>query len=144
MVTIRNGVISVSEQSSSTTAPIGSAARKWALGADVVFVEGRDEHVQELRARLPMIDQHKILMADLDGGVNLGRDFGRFDLIIHLGLLYHLHNWRQSLSDCAALAPLMVLETAVSDGDDPTFRAEGARARGLPSITSRHWDTPLR
>ena len=93
----------------------------WTLGADVVFVEGRREHVKLIRERFPMIASHKIIAADMNRGLNLVRNFGRFDLIVHLGLLYHLDHWQRSIAECGTLAPLMVLETEVADSDDPTF-----------------------
>lgn len=88
------------------------------LGADVTFTDGRREHVDMMRRRLQVVNPDKIIVMDAEKGIPLA---GPFSLIIHLGLLYHLDNWRQSIADAAKLTSFMVLETEVSDSDDPAF-----------------------
>ena len=88
------------------------------LGADVTFSDGRAEHVETMKQRLPMVNPANIVVMDAEQGIPLP---GPFNLIVHLGVLYHLDNWRQSLIDAAKKAPFMVLETEVCDSDDPTL-----------------------
>lgn len=88
----------------------------WTLGADVTFTDGREENAAQIRARLPIAPE-KVIVQDAEEGVKFadGRDF---DLILHLGVLYHLDNWQTSLADCAKLAPYVVLESEVCDSSD--------------------------
>lgn len=98
-----------------------------ALGADLTYTEGRHEHVEEIWRRHPGA---KATALDAELGIPLK---GPFDLILHLGLLYHLDNWRQSLTDASNIAHAMVLETEVCDSDDPTLELkvnERGRAQG--------------
>jgi len=88
------------------------------LGANVTFSEGRAEHVEQMKQRLLMVKPDNIVVMDAEQGISLP---GSFDLVVHLGVLYHLDNWRQSLVDSAKKAPFMVLETEVCDSDDPGF-----------------------
>lgn len=40
-----------------------------------------------------MIAARKTLVCNNENGVKLERDFGRFDMVIHFGLLYQLDQW---------------------------------------------------
>jgi len=89
-----------------------------ALGADCTFVEARDSHINEMRARYSDYPKEKLLVANLDGPWPFKESF---DLVLHLGLLYHLNNWEESIKEVAARSSNMVLETEVCDSDDPDF-----------------------
>lgn len=91
-----------------------------ALGADVVFTEGRREHLDELRVSLPLLDDAHAFQLDAETML-LPPNMRPFDLVLHQGLLYHLNDWRKSLHACAAISRFMALESEVCDSDDPTF-----------------------
>lgn len=112
----------------------------WALGADVVFSDGRNEHLQELRSRYPMIAADKIIWADLEEGIKLPASCGSFDLIIHHGVLYHLNNWRKTIEDSARLCRHLMLETEVCDSNDETLElktTEDGYDQALSKVGSR-------
>ena len=69
---------------------------------------------------MPMLPQNRTIVGDLEQGLSsLG--LGRFDLIIHFGVLYHLQDWKSSLVDCVGMTNYLALETEVCDSDDPSF-----------------------
>lgn len=84
---------------------IGIALQK--LGADVTFSDVRQEHldliVQELKSA-------SILR--LDNNTDWKYE-GKPDLILHLGLLYLVENWKEDILNCFNYTDNMVLETAV-------------------------------
>jgi hypothetical protein len=45
----------------------------------------------------------------------------RFDLVLHLGLLYHVDNWQAALAGALSSTDELVLETEVCDSDDPAM-----------------------
>lgn len=79
------------------------------LGSNVVFSDAREEHLLEIPKKinfspeLYVVDQNKEY------------DFNKkFDLILHLGVLYHLENWKQDLKCAIKHSKLMILETSVN------------------------------
>ena len=84
------------------------------LGAEVIFAEGREEHVNILKNKFPNNRVYK---------VNLENEWPfkdeKFDLILHLGVLYHLDNIEFSLEKSILNTSNLVLETEVCDSDDP-------------------------
>lgn len=89
------------------------------MGADVSFTDGRPEHIAEVRKRYPTA---KAGVFDADGPWFLGR----YDVILHQGLLYHLRRWEGSLEDALAHCDHLILESEVCDSDDPLL----VRTRG--------------
>ncbi len=85
------------------------------LGADVLCVEGRARNVALARAKHANLTGIRFVQFDLDQDFSR---FGRFDLIVNLGLLYHLKNVDAHLRCCFALADEMVLESVVCDSLD--------------------------
>lgn len=90
----------------------------WTLGADVFFSDARQEHLEVIRSRYPSLPRNRLLQIDLEDGIESSDGF---DLILHLGVLYHLTNWEKSIRDCARIARFMVLESEVCDSDDDAF-----------------------
>lgn len=90
----------------------------WTLGADVFFSDARQEHLEVIRSRYPSLPRNRLMQIDLEKGIEPS---DRFDLILHLGVLYHLTNWEKSIRDCAKVARFMVLESEVCDSDDNSF-----------------------
>ncbi|MEI0799691.1 class I SAM-dependent methyltransferase [Brachyspira intermedia] len=86
------------------------------LGADVVFCEGREMHIQVLKKRFPNNRIHK---ANLENEWPFKNE--RFDIILHMGLLYHLDNFEFSLSKSLESCDYFILETLVVDSDDPNL-----------------------
>jgi SAM-dependent methyltransferase len=83
-----------------------------ALGADVTFSDAREEHLREARRR----HGGPTVCADLDRPWT----FQPFDLVLHLGVLYHLADPERHLHDLLATRPArLVLETEVSRSLDP-------------------------
>lgn len=97
------------------------------LNADVTFAEGREENCDFLRRRFP---DNKVYCMNCENEWPFPAD-AHFDLILHMGLLYHLDNLWFALDRCFECCDNIVLETQVSDSDDPDFilkvneRAEG-------------------
>jgi 2-polyprenyl-3-methyl-5-hydroxy-6-metoxy-1,4-benzoquinol methylase len=83
------------------------------LGADVTFSDARKEHLDEIRLRYPSIDKKRLKILDLELGIK--SESAKYDMVIHMGLLYHLDNWREGIIDCRRLANHLVLETEVCD-----------------------------
>jgi hypothetical protein len=84
-------------------------------GAIVTFAEGRQEHLDVLKGHEPNAETFCI---DQDKPWDLGR---QFDFVIHWGVLYHLHNWKDDLRCALNHTNLMTLETEVADSNDPDF-----------------------
>jgi hypothetical protein len=89
------------------------------LGADVTFLEAREEHLAEIRRRYPSIPPDQIRQADLETGIRVPRS--SYDLILHMGVLYHLDNWKVAILNCGELTNNLVLETEVCDAAADDF-----------------------
>lgn len=87
------------------------------LGADVVFAEGRSENINCLRRRFP---NGRIYQMNAENEWPFAED-ENFDLILHMGLLYHLDNIWFLLDQCCKHTENIVLETEVADTDDEDF-----------------------
>ena len=88
------------------------------LGCRVTCVDGREENIVSLRQRYPGLEGH---VADVMKEGALTR-FGRFDVVLCYGLLYHLANPLAGLSNLAAVCDdLLLLETCVCDSQEPVF-----------------------
>ncbi|SES11842.1 class I SAM-dependent methyltransferase [Rhizobium sp. NFR03] len=96
-------------------------ASLWTLGADVTFLEGRAEHIDVLRKRMPMLPSNRTIVGNMEDGLKGVGLADSYDLIIHFGVLYHLQDWKTSLNDCLSMSRFLALETEVCDSDDPDF-----------------------
>lgn len=74
------------------------------LGLQVIGVDAREENVLEARRRYPGIDFHV-----LDAEQTTSERFGRFDLVVCLGLLYHLENPFRVVRNLAGMASQLAL-----------------------------------
>ena len=86
------------------------------LGSEVVFAEGREEHVNILKNKFP---NNRIYKVNLENEWPFKDE--KFDLILHLGVLYHLDNIEFSLEKSIINTSNLVLETEVCDSDDPNL-----------------------
>ena len=91
-------------------ADIGAALAR--LGAAVTCCDARPEHLEVVRDRWPHL---QTVCADL----NAEWPFGHFDLVLHLGLLYHLEPSHRSLHRSCQSADHLVVETEVVDSASP-------------------------
>jgi SAM-dependent methyltransferase len=87
---------------------IGAAFRQ--VGADVWASDARAEHLAVAASRHPGL---RTVQADL----NVDWPFGWFDIILHLGVLYHLEPTHESLRRACRSTSHLVLETEVCDAD---------------------------
>jgi SAM-dependent methyltransferase len=86
------------------------------VGAQVTSVDGRAENVVLGKLKHRNIPNLTIVHADLE------QDFpalGRFDLMIHFGLLYHLSDVDAHLGQAWRMADDIMLESVVCDSSDP-------------------------
>jgi len=90
-----------------------------ALGACVTCSDGRPGHIAEVRQRRPEVAE--TVVADLDKPWAFST---RFDVLIHMGVLYHLGNPEQAIRDALGAADHIVLETEVIDSADTSAQAE--------------------
>ena len=86
------------------------------LGADVTCLEGRAEQVAFAKLKHRKTPNLHIAQCDLEGDFS---GYGRFDLILHFGLLYHIKNVEEHVRICLGMADDVVLETVVCDSLDP-------------------------
>jgi len=84
------------------------------LGAKVTCTDARPEHLVVVRRRHPGL---KTITANLETEWPLGS----YDIIIHMGVLYHLKNFTGSLEHACQNCRNLILETEVCDSDDPNF-----------------------
>jgi len=97
---------------------IGAAVAK--LGASVTCSDAVAGHLKVVARRHPEV---RIMRADLDAGWPFA---DRYDLLLHLGVLYHLEDPEAAIRQALTAADHIVLETEVSDSDDPAFNVRTA------------------
>lgn len=89
------------------------------IGAEVVFTEGRQEHLPIIADNNPGA---RILHFDHENEwkIAFAEDSPqkKFDAIIHFGLLYHLDNWKQDLECTLKQSDLIILESEVADSNE--------------------------
>jgi hypothetical protein len=85
-----------------------------ALGAIVTSSDARQEHLTTANRIYPHITTRQIDGDNMD-------TLGKYDVILHWGLLYHLNEIEKHLEKVAAACDVLLLETEVSDSNDPTF-----------------------
>jgi SAM-dependent methyltransferase len=86
------------------------------LGAEVTCLEGRAKNIIVARLKHRRLPRIAIQQFDLEKDFS---QFGRFDLIINFGLLYHLPDVDAHLACCFRMADDILLETVVCDSTDP-------------------------
>lgn len=84
----------------------------------VTCVDGRPENIAELKLRLPGVTGH-VARVETDSLI----PFGRFQVVLCYGLLYHLENPVAGLRNIADVCEdLLLLETVISDHELPVAR----------------------
>lgn len=100
------------------------------LGADVTVSDARVEHINVIKERHPELTAMVVDSEDTDW--QYPRD--HYDIIIHFGVLYHLANPDESIALVSKHCDTLIIETIVSDSDDPDkiqFRDEETGAWGM-------------
>jgi len=91
---------------------IGNAL--YEMGARVTCVEGRQENLKYIELGYPHL---KLIHADCDSN---RWEFGKFDVIVNFGLLYHLQHYHGVfLRNCIANCNYMFLELVIFDHPEP-------------------------
>lgn len=86
------------------------------LGAEVLCLDGRIQNINFARLKHRKLTNIKFVEFNLENDFSR---FGRFDLIIDFGLIYHLRNVEEHLKCCFATADDIIMETVVCDSSDP-------------------------
>lgn len=103
------------------------------LGAEVTVSDGNPNHGPIINAKYP--DLH-FICADVEAPWQFE---DHYDIIIHMGLLYHVRDPESVLKDACKHCDHLVLETDVIDNYDPknvTFRSEAGFDQGIHGIGS--------
>lgn len=105
------------------------------LGARVTCSDAVAEHLEVTASRHPKV---QVVRADLDAGWPFP---GRYDLVLHLGVLYHLADPASSIRQALGAADHVVLETVVADSDDPSLSISTTE-KGLDQAFNRVGSRP--
>lgn len=100
-------------------------------GSSVTSVEGRASNVNLMRSNYPLINS---ICSDLD---TPEWDFGKFDIIINYGLVYHLQNYhKEHLTNCIKNCDFMFFETVIYDSAEPeiSFNPESGNDQSLSNV----------
>jgi 2-polyprenyl-3-methyl-5-hydroxy-6-metoxy-1,4-benzoquinol methylase len=82
------------------------------LGADVTFTDIDSKCIESIRERLSQLKHFpETLVLDQNESYHLGK---RFDLVLHLGSLYVLRDWKKNLETVMSHTNTMVSETVVT------------------------------
>jgi hypothetical protein len=106
---------------------IGSTLQK--LGANVTVIEGREENVENIKRDYPNINKTYCYNLDCADWPH-----GKFDIIIHFGLYYHLEfEHKNNLINCINNCDLMFFETVIHDSIEEKihFREESGNDQSM-------------
>lgn len=83
------------------------------LGSNVVFTDERIEFLESVDKNLKNLYNYSSEFALIDHDKDY--DFNKkFDLVIHMGLLYHLQNWRNDIKNALKHSNIIILESTVT------------------------------
>lgn len=108
---------------------------------DVTAIDVRPQNVMKTLARLSWHGlSAKVFQADAE---ELGPEFSSFDVIFHVGVLYHLKSPVEHLRALGAMCTYLYLDTHVAAGDGKTaLTIAGNTYRGT-LYTERGWKDPF-
>ena len=86
------------------------------LGAEVLCLDGRIQNINLAKLKHRRIGNIKFMQFNLENDFS---HFGKFELIVDFGLIYHLRNVEKHLESCFAVSEDIVVETVVCDSIDP-------------------------
>jgi len=101
------------------------------LGSEVLSIEGRPSNIRRIQEEFPELN---IIKGDLD---RVDWHYGYYDIIINLGLLYHLEQFhKEHLLNCLDNCDLLLLESVIYDSEKPELyvREEGGYGQSLSGI----------
>lgn len=78
------------------------------LGADVTFADANEEFLNIIQSKIPY--PVPLVKFDQNNYYDLGK---KFDLVLHLGVLYHILNWKEDLKCAFNHSDKIILETIV-------------------------------
>ena len=79
------------------------------LGAEVIFTDIREEYLQSIKDKVKDLNYTAYtLQIDQNKRYDLGH---KFDLVIHMAVLYYLENWKQDLECAMKHTDCMILDT---------------------------------
>jgi hypothetical protein len=84
------------------------------MGANVTSSDARKEHLIVVNAKYPHL---KTICIDGDKD----KISENYDIILHWGLLYHLNEIENHITEVSKKCDVLLLETEVCDSQDPTF-----------------------
>lgn len=79
------------------------------LGADVLFSDVREENLKAIFDKINFKPDTKIINQNLEYDLKC-----KFDLVLHMGVLYHIENWKKDLKSALNHSQLMILESKVN------------------------------
>jgi len=101
------------------------------MGCDVTCVEGKNSYCRIIKNKFPHL---KLIHTDCD---TEKWEFGKFDIIINFGILYHLqYNHETFLTNCINNCNIMFLESVIYDSptNELYYREELGVGQGLSGI----------
>ncbi|MFH0921495.1 MAG: methyltransferase [Fibrobacterota bacterium] len=98
------------------------------LGANVLCLEGRQQSVNVAKLLYRNLSNFRCEQHNLEDDFS---HFGRFDLIIHFGVLYHLQEPKVNLHYCMKCSDRIILESAVVDSQDTQYCIRVSENRSL-------------
>lgn len=82
------------------------------LGSNVCFIDAREQNINEIKHRLQSYSFNPdVIELDQNYPYNLEK---KFDLVLHLGTLYHIEKWQQDLESALSHSNVMILESKVN------------------------------
>lgn len=84
-------------------------------GAEVLCVEGRTENANIAKLKHRNIPRFTCVQRNLENDFT---DLGKFDLVLHFGLLYHIRNIEEHMWNCTQLGNEMLMELEALDSLD--------------------------
>ena len=89
------------------------------LGADVTFSDVRIEHLESIAEKLKQYNYTpKLALIDQNNEYDFGQ---KFDLVIHMGVLYHVHDWKNDLKHALSHSDIVILESALREHDVKSY-----------------------
>lgn len=86
------------------------------IGANVTFIEARSKNADSIRAKF-LAERLGPNVYEIDQNKPYNLDT-KFDLVINMGVLYHLHDWKNDIRCSLNHSDKMILETVVNPKND--------------------------
>ncbi len=100
------------------------------LGSDVSAVDVRQDHLKIINKKFPNI---QTIRADLDQKWSLGNK--KYDLIVDMGLMCHLLDYKKHLQEVCAHTDHLILETYVVNSSDENISFQTKESRAVYDLS---------